>query len=363
RQPNLRVPFGGGALGPSDREPDPGRRRQPVLRVRGHHRGGAARHRARRRAARDVPGQRIRSQGRSSRAHLAPRGHRRDGAGGGGSQGLRRFRVRTPPQHGAPGTDRVRQQHRDRLGAGPLLRAHLMPERVADLVVVGGGTIGGWASYFAAAGGVDRVVLIERGTVGQGASSRAAGIVRAQGGTPAAVRLGRWSIEFYRRQRDEIGVDSGFREQGYLLLAVTDADVRAAHDRVEMQRELSLDVRWMEPDEAVSLNPTLAPGSFLGATYAPGDGCIDPPRNVLAYSLAAQRAGVEVRERTAFLGLRADSHGHVSGVETSAGVVPTERVILTGGPGLGEVGRAAGVRIPAGAVRHQVAVTQPHPDL
>jgi len=238
-----------------------------------------------------------------------------------------------------------------------------MPERVADLVVVGGGTIGGWASYFAAASGVERVVLIERGTVGQGASSRAAGIVRAQGGTPAAVRLGRWSIEFYRRQRDEIGVDSGFRDQGYLLLAVTDADVRAAHDRVEMQRELGLDVRWVESDEAVSLNPTLAPGSFLGATYAPGDGCIDPPRNVLAYSLAAQRAGVEVRERTAFLGLRAGPHGHVSGVETSAGVVSTERVILTGGPGLGEVGRAAGVRIPTGAVRHQVAVTQAHPDL
>jgi glycine/D-amino acid oxidase-like deaminating enzyme len=38
-------------------------------------------------------------------------------------------------------------------------------------------------------------------------------------------------------------------------------------------------------------------------------------------------------------------------------------VVLTGGPELAEVGGLAGLRIPAGGVRHQVAVTQPHPDL
>ena len=60
----------------------------------------------------------------------------------------------------------------------------------ADLVVVGAGTVGGWASVFAAADGVGRTVVLERGLAGMGASSRAAGIVRAQGGTPATVALG-----------------------------------------------------------------------------------------------------------------------------------------------------------------------------
>ena len=49
----------------------------------------------------------------------------------------------------------------------------------ADLVVVGAGTVGGWASVFATADGVGRTVVVERGLVGMGASSRAAGIVRA----------------------------------------------------------------------------------------------------------------------------------------------------------------------------------------
>ena len=91
----------------------------------------------------------------------------------------------------------------------------------ADLVVVGAGTVGGWASVFAAEAGVGRVIVVERGLAGMGASSRAAGIVRAQGGTPATVALGRWSIDFYRGQQASYGTDSGFRELGYLILATT----------------------------------------------------------------------------------------------------------------------------------------------
>src|SRR2546426_1931103 len=113
----------------------------------------------------------------------------------------------------------------------------------ADLVVVGAGTVGGWAAYFARQHGAGRVVVLEQGLAGQGASSRAAGIVRAQGGTPATVALGRWSIDFYRRQHDELGTDSGFRELGYLILAVTEDDERAGHQRVAMQQTQGLGVR------------------------------------------------------------------------------------------------------------------------
>ena len=58
----------------------------------------------------------------------------------------------------------------------------------ADVVVVGGGTIGAWCAYFLRQEGL-RVTLLEKGVLGQGASSRAAGVVRAQGGTPEAVQL------------------------------------------------------------------------------------------------------------------------------------------------------------------------------
>lgn len=234
----------------------------------------------------------------------------------------------------------------------------------ADLVVVGAGTVGGWASWFAATSGVGRVVVLDRGLAGQGASSRAAGIVRAQGGTPTTVALGRWSIDFYRRQAAEIGTDSGFRELGYLILAVTDEDERSGRARVAMHQRAGLAVRWLSAHEAADVSATLARDGHRGGSYLATDGHIDPPRNVRAYSLAMQRAGVELREQTAFTGLRtestADGGRRVTGVETSTGPIATERVILTGGPSLREVGRAAGMRIPVGAVRHTVAVLEPH---
>jgi glycine/D-amino acid oxidase-like deaminating enzyme len=232
----------------------------------------------------------------------------------------------------------------------------------ADAVVVGGGTIGAWCAWFLKQAGLSRVVLLEAETLGKGASSRAAGMVRAQGGTEAAVRLGLFSREFYASQSEALGIDSGFVEQGYFMPCFNDAEVAQAHERIAMQKRLGLDVRWVEPDEVDHLNPAMRPGQTRGASYAPGDGYIDPPRNVLAYTTALFTSGVEVLERTAFTGLR-QSSGRVTGVQTSTGDIATERVVLTGGPTLAAVGRAAGVRIASGGARHQVVVTEAHPTL
>jgi sarcosine oxidase subunit beta len=232
--------------------------------------------------------------------------------------------------------------------------------RTADAVVVGGGTIGAWTAWFLSRAGLGEVVLLERHTLGQGASSRAAGMVRAQGGTEAAVRLGMFSRDFYAGQQDLLGIDSGFVAQGYFMPCFTEDEVAVAHGRIAMQQAVGLDVHWVGPDEVDAMNPAMAPGQTLGASYAAEDGYLDPPRNVLAYTAALFVAGVRVCERTAFTGLLVEG-GRVAGVRTSAGDVATSRVVLTGGPTLAAVGAAAGVRIPTHGARHQVVVTEPHP--
>ena len=187
-------------------------------------------------------------------------------------------------------------------------------------------------------------------------------MVRAQGGTPEAVRLGQWSQAFYQRQRDELGFDSGFVAQGYLLPCFTETEVTAARERMAMQLDLGLDVEWLSPGEVDERDPTLAPGQTLGGTFCADDGYITPARNVTAYAMALARSGVVVREQVRFLGLRREGD-RVTGVDTSAGPVTADSVVLTGGAKLAEVGRLAGLRIPVGGARHQIAVTQPHPDL
>jgi sarcosine oxidase subunit beta len=234
----------------------------------------------------------------------------------------------------------------------------------ADAVVIGGGTVGAWCAYFLRRAGLQTVVVVEKGHLGQGASSRAAGVVRIQGGTAAAVRLGAWSREFYLRQRAELGTDSGFVQQGYLLPCFTPAEVAPAQARIAMQLQAGIPVRWAPPEEVDALNPVLAPGSTLGASYCAEDGYITPPRNVAAYTAALVSSGVIIAERTRFTGLGGTAlNGSTATrlVRTSRGEVSAGLVILTGGPQLADVGALAGVKVPAGGVRHQVVVTEEHP--
>lgn len=227
---------------------------------------------------------------------------------------------------------------------------------VADVVVVGGGTVGAWTAVLLAESGVGSVVLLEAATLGDGASSRAAGMVRAQGGTETAIRLGIRSQEFYAETGARFPLDCGFVAQGYLMPCFTETEVQQAHDRIALQQSLGLDVQWLSGDDLDTRHTGLAPGVTLGASYAPGDGYIDAPRNVLAYTAALVAHGVDVRERCGFTGLRT-SGGRVVGVDTSDGPVDTDRVVLTGGPKLAAVGAIAGGRVPAGGARHQVVVT------
>ena len=190
-------------------------------------------------------------------------------------------------------------------------------------------------------------------------------MVRAQGGTPGTVRLGAWSIDFYRRQRRELPADSGFRELGYLIIATTAEEEAAAHKRIAMQRQAGLDVRWVDAAEAARLDSCLDPARIRGASYAPGDGCIDPVRNVRSYSLAMQQSRVDLREGCTFVGIEerpASNGSQVAAVVTDAGRIETTRLLITGGPQLHDVGQRVGVSIPAGAVRHQVAITEPYRD-
>src|SRR4029453_12115672 len=129
-------------------------------------------------------------------------------------------------------------------------------------------------------------------------------------------------------------------------------------DRIALQKTKGLDVSWLSASDVDDMHTGMSAGATLGASYAPGDGYIDAPRNVLAYTAALVAQDVEVRERCRFTGLRT-AGGRVVGVDTSDGPIETEHVLLTGGPKLAEVGLKAGGRIPPGGTRHQVVVTAP----
>jgi sarcosine oxidase subunit beta len=225
---------------------------------------------------------------------------------------------------------------------------------VYDLVVVGGGNLGLWTAYRLARRGFGRVAVLERGWAGGGATSRSAGVVRQQGGSETAARLGKLSRQLYLSLGEDLGLDSGFRETGYYIVAETEEEREGFMRLIEVRRAAGVENEWVEPEEGRRRFPDLAWDRFVGATYTADDGYAHPPiaaRNATCAVLSEE--AVELFEMCEVLGI--EERGDHYAVETAGGLFEAERVVDAGGPrGAQEVGAMVGVEVPVMAVRHQI---------
>src|SRR5437764_753793 len=105
-----------------------------------------------------------------------------------------------------------------------------------DAVIIGGGNLGLWTAHQLAKRGMKRIAVLERYWLGFGATSRSAGMVRQQGGSETAIKLGKWSRELYMGLGAEIGLDSGWYQNGYYMLAESEAEKAAFLQLVKLRR-------------------------------------------------------------------------------------------------------------------------------
>jgi sarcosine oxidase, subunit beta len=223
-----------------------------------------------------------------------------------------------------------------------------------DVVIVGGGNLGLWTAYALALRGFGRIAVCERGWAGGGATSRSAGVVRQQGGSETAVKLGRLSRELYLRLGEELGLDSGFTETGYYIVAESEEEKEGFLRLVEVRREAGVENEWIEPDEGKRRFPDLNWDRFVGATYTPDDGYVHPPIAARNATYAAVRS--EAVDLFEMCEVRDIEHsGERFSVRTTRGTFEAEKVVNAGGPrGARNVGAMVGLDVPVMAVRHQV---------
>lgn len=230
---------------------------------------------------------------------------------------------------------------------------------VYDVLVVGGGNLGLWAAQRLARRGVGRIAILERSWAGGGATSRSAGVVRQQGGSETAAKLGKLSRELYLDMGRELGLDSGFHENGYYVLAETEGEREAFLGLVEVRRDAGVENEWVEPDEGRRRFRGLNWDRFMGATYTPNDGYVHPPvaaRNA-TYAVLTDE-DLDLFEMCEVTGIERNKGAFV--LETAQGKFEAERVVNAGGPrGAKKVGAMVGLEVPVEAVRHQI-VTFPY---
>ena len=147
---------------------------------------------------------------------------------------------------------------------------------VYDVAIVGGGNLGLWTAYRLARRGFGRVAVLERGWAGGGATSRSAGVVRQQGGSETAATLGQLARELYLELGKELGLDPGFVETGYYIVAETEEEKEGFLRLVEVRRDAGVENEWVEPEEGKERFPDLDWDRFVGATYTSTDGYVNP---------------------------------------------------------------------------------------
>jgi len=164
------------------------------------------------------------------------------------------------------------------------------------IVIVGGGLMGLSAAFhLRRADPQARVTVLERGRVGEAASSASAAGVRAMSRDPAERALALESLNRWPELDRELEGKTGYRRGGGLRIALDDTGWAEARATVGEQRAAGVPVELVEAATAHRLAPGLSP-ECRGGVHCPIDGQAGAVATVQAWASAARRVGARIEE-------------------------------------------------------------------
>ncbi|MGD9996071.1 MAG: FAD-dependent oxidoreductase [Ilumatobacteraceae bacterium] len=229
----------------------------------------------------------------------------------------------------------------------------------ARIVIIGGGILGCSIAYWLTKMGETDVLLLEQHQLTDGATWHAAGLVGQLRSSRNTTRMLEQSVEMYRGLEAETGQAVDWHETGSLRLACSSERVKELRRLATMAKSFGLPMEIITPDRAVELFPLMSPTDVLAAAFLPTDGYIDPASVTQAIARGARIRGALISEHTKVTSLTVDGR-RVTTVHTADGeAIECEMVVNAAGMWGMEIGRLAGVRVPAVAVEHQYLLTGP----
>src|SRR2546428_10949616 len=190
-----------------------------------------------------------------------------------------------------------------------------------DVIVVGAGAIGTSIAYQLAKAGV-KVMLLERGQVGGGATGSSAGMIQINPDRSAPAAVSSLEVESARLYPalaaeilDRTGMDIGYRAAPLLHVALHDGEEPRLRAHRAWQVEHGVPVAWVDRTAALDLEPALN-HEIRAALYYPENHQLMPRDLACALARAAVDLGATLR-----------------------GGAAIDRPPTGGGPGIGVAGR------------------------
>lgn len=231
-------------------------------------------------------------------------------------------------------------------------------ERTADVLVLGGGVFGSALAFHLSRSRAGKVVLLDSGPLGSGATGRSAGILSFQGWDRWDARVVRESAEEFRTLSDRSG-KGDYRENGGVEVVRSEEGERWLH-RVERElRAGGVPARLLAPSEVQALYPYADLDDVRAGLHAPEDALLDPVGLTAAYTELARRHDAQVQAELGSVRLNRGERGWE--VRTHDGKWASPKVVVACGAWSKRVLSEVGYPLPAAPFRTQACVARPAP--
>lgn len=231
----------------------------------------------------------------------------------------------------------------------------------ADVVIIGGGSLGCQTLYHLAKKGVTNTVLLEKHALTAGTTWHTAGLVWSLRPSDTTVQLLRYMIDLMPKLEKETGMEVGWINNGGIFVANNRQRLDEYKRLMTIGRAMGVDSHVLSPEEVPKVHPLLYTKDMYGCLYSPADGTIDPAGLCSALARASTRLGAKVVEGCGVEDIETEEFGgvrRVTAVLTPHGRIKTNAVVNAAGAWGNYIAQMAGVKIPLMCMKHAYVVTE-----
>ncbi|ASJ55358.1 glycine oxidase [Brevibacillus formosus] len=215
----------------------------------------------------------------------------------------------------------------------------------AQIAVIGGGIIGAAIAYYAAKAGLD-VVVLEKGELASGTSSRCDGNILAIDKDPGFdSQMSLKSQMLVDQLSRELNHTFEYRAPGSILVCETEAEMEAAHAWVRRQKEAGLPFRMLDRADIRQESPYFA-DDLLGGLECATDSTVNPYMLTFALFEGAKKHGARIMRRTEVKSLRRDQVTGTFHIGLGTGSMTAKQVVNAAGVWAPVIGKMVGVDTP-----------------
>jgi 4-methylaminobutanoate oxidase (formaldehyde-forming) len=231
-----------------------------------------------------------------------------------------------------------------------------LPAR-ADVVIIGGGVVGTSIAYHLTKAGVRNTVLLERKQLTCGTTWHAAGLVGQLRANRNLTELAKYTTGLFEGLERETGKATGFKQNGSISIALTDGRMEELKRGASMAKNFGLEVNVITVGDIRERLPHYNLEGAVGGVFLPKDGQVNPIDVTQALAAGARQRGGKIFENTKVTRVLVRK-GAAIGVETTAGSIRADKVVIAAGMWSRDLGKAIGVSIPLHAAEHFYVVTE-----